>query len=747
MERTKNQKWLFSYFKDWKNILTFVFLLLLVAVGFVLRVRNLGYLSFWGDDGHTVIGTLGIIKNGYPRLPSGYVLFHSILDYYLNVIPVSIFGVNEFSFRLTSVICGCGSIILTYFTGKDLANKFTGFLGASLITFSTWYIQFSREARYYAALQFFFLLSFYFFYKGFIKEQKPYRIVATVLFIISPLIHGNAFFLIFAFIALIFFKGRKFFKREIIVPFLIILATYIFQVVNQVFFWKVGRSFYAEGGGISNFLDAYFRLPDPYYLKILQQMFPQMFFVFLSGVFIFVGITVFMSIKRSSSFMDIYLNENAMVAGRVRFPFNIFLIYFIFMVSILVISLGQMYNQQRYIYFLMPLFVLGFSYTVFILSLTATFLIKKAYSKISKKQISNKVFTAALIIIFLILIFFTVSGVDPAQALAIPDIGHSDRLDTFYSISTAMPYHWDAALTGKYVADHISEGDIVITTDIYNTYPYTGKIDYWLWTGDLVSWQPYHEDADGQLRDDTYGVVLIRDIYSFLDVMNDNHDKNIWILTSYSLNIQQHVDPVFRNFFESSQDEYVMTGRDNIARLYFFPKTENTDRVSITDFISATLENTLIPSPDGNIILGLADPANQKYLVTGWGSVENGLGTWGTAKTSVLYFDMDLSPKRPEEQYPGYSLILTVKPLAHPDLLQTVDVYINDTLADRLSLIKKDDFGQYSTVIIRGSLRDGVNTIRFKYGYNLTPQELGLGPDTRQLSVLFKSIELKLFKR
>ena len=94
MERTKNQKWLFLYFRDWKNILTFIFLLLLVVAGFVLRIRSLGYLSFWGDDGHTVIGTISIMKYGYPKLPSGYVLFHSILDYYLNVIPVSIFGVK-----------------------------------------------------------------------------------------------------------------------------------------------------------------------------------------------------------------------------------------------------------------------------------------------------------------------------------------------------------------------------------------------------------------------------------------------------------------------------------------------------------------------------------------------------------------------------------------------------------------------------------------------------------------------------
>ena len=121
------RKWLSGYFRDWKNILTFIFLIILAAAGIFLRIRNLGYLSFWGDDGHTVIGTLGILKHGYPLLPSGYVLFHGIFDYYLNVIPVLLFGATEFAFRVTSVFFGVSTIILIYLVGKDIANKFVGF--------------------------------------------------------------------------------------------------------------------------------------------------------------------------------------------------------------------------------------------------------------------------------------------------------------------------------------------------------------------------------------------------------------------------------------------------------------------------------------------------------------------------------------------------------------------------------------------------------------------------------------------
>ena len=198
-----------GYFKDWKNILTFIF----NHPGWswcFLRIRNLGYLSFWGDDGHTVIGTLSILQYGYPKLPSGFVLFHGIFDYYLNVIPVLIFGSTEFAFRITSVAFGVSTILLAYFAGKEIANKFVGFLAAFLITFSTWYIQFSREARYFAALQFFFLLSLFFFYRGFVKEQKPFRILTIIFFIITPLIHGIGFTLLLAFLVLLFLYGRNF---------------------------------------------------------------------------------------------------------------------------------------------------------------------------------------------------------------------------------------------------------------------------------------------------------------------------------------------------------------------------------------------------------------------------------------------------------------------------------------------------------------------------------------------------------
>lgn len=753
-----------GYFKDRKNILTFIFLIVLIGLGIFLRIRNLGYLSFWGDDGHTVIGTLGILQYGYPKLPSGFVLFHGIFDYYLNVVPVLIFGPTEFAFRITSVAFGVSTILLAYFTGKEIANKFVGFLAAFLIAFSTWYIQFSREARYFAALQFFFLLSLFFFYKGFVKEQKPFRILTIIFFIITPLIHGIGFTLLLAFLVLLFLYGRNFFRRKILVPLAIIIIFDALQIINQVFFWKVGRSFYSPDNSLRSLIDAYFRLPDPYYFKILNIMFPRMFVVFLLGTGIFIAFSIFLSVRKSFKFSQLFLNETEMVAGRTRFPFNIFMLYLLFTIIVTIVSFGQMYNQQRYIYFLMPLFVLIFSYVLYLCAVVISKWIFIALSKIGNRKLTSKhyddqtiraagnisntgnwskariqiYFNMVLTVIFVAASFFAISGVDIREANAIPDIKHSDSLNTLYSISTTMTYHWDAGATGRYVAEHAGKDDIVITTDIYNTYPYTKKVDYWLWTGNLVSWQPYHQAGD-EIRDDTYGVVVIRDIFKFIEVLNKNYDKNIWIIGSSSLVHGDHVDPIFKKFLDSRQSNLVLTGRDNVSRLYLFPAISSKERVTVTDFIPSTFENTIKPDSSGKISLDFTAEKNGPFLVSGWGKVEKLTGTWGLDGRSILFMD---TGNGSFDVAGGSTLKITARPLPHPKLTQELSLYINNEYAGALKLDVKDDFKVYSISLTAGLFKQGLNVIEFRYSYSFSPLELGLGSDGRNLAVLFKGIEI-----
>jgi hypothetical protein len=487
-------------------------------------------------------------------------------------------------------------------------------------------------------------------------------------------------------------------------------------------------------------------------------MFPGMFYLFILGAAIFIALTVFLSVRKSARFPGMYLSENELAAGKARFPFNILMLYLVFTVSVLLISFGQMYNQQRYIYFLMPLFILVFSYTVFVISISVgsfcRFLLRR-FKRFSDKPVEpmpgpnksggnrmtlNNITAAIVTAIFVIISFFTLSGIDLKETLAIPEIKHTDRLNTLYSISTVMPYHWDAAETGNYVFEHANEDDIVITTDVYNSYPYSRKIDYWLWSGNLASWQPYHLSGDDQIRDDTYGAVVIRDIYKFIDVINVNHNKNVWVICSYSLNLSDHIDPIYRKFFESKKANLVLTGRDNVSKLYFFEKTEKPERISIKDFYTPDSANTVKPDDSGTAGINFNDKTAERYLISGWGKDEKGIGTWGTEKASVLFADFSGSSF---DLNMASEISVTARPLANPGKMQNITIRVNSAPVGNIEFAKKDDFGLYSISVAPGTFQAGVNVIEFVYSYSNTPLELGLGPDNRILSVLFKDLEIK----
>ena len=722
-----------NYFKNTSNILTFVFLLVLCLTGFVIRVRNLGYLSLWGDDGHTFLGAISILKHGYPRLPSGNILWHGIFDYYLKALPVLIFGANEFSLRIVSVLLGTGTILVTYFTGKELANKFVGFLSAAVITFSTWYVQFSREARYYQDYQFFYMISFLFFYLGFVKDKKPYRALAVIFMVLTPLVHGVGVVLIFLFILLLFYKGKKFFKKEIIIPFIVVFVLDALQVINQVFFWKVGRSFYSEGIGFKALVKAYLKFPDPYYFKIIKMMFPSMFYVFMTGFLVFIIFSIIISIKKDKDAKNYLLNENFVKWGKVIWPYNYFLILFNFLLVVIFLSLGEMYGQQRYVYFLMPLFVIGFSYTIFLISL----FLKNIITKIFKVK-SLKAGTAILVSIFIIASALLVNGIDFKEIWQLPYKPHNAKLNTFYSISNSWSVHWDAATPAKYVAEHAQEGDIIITTDIYNSPPYTGRIDYWLWTGNLVSWAPYHEE-DGKIIDDTYGVELLRSPMDFINVLNNNTDKNIWVITSYSLFIKEHVDPLVLEILDGFKENLVLTGRDDTARLYFFPKTSESQRVLLTDVFKSNNTNTVNLGEDGKVFFDFTNKAAEKYLIYGFSQVEEGVGTWATGQMSVLFLNID-------DLDSDYKMTIESKPLDNKKSRQSISVLVNNKKVFDHKYENISKFEKVNFIIKGGLLNKGPNVITFNYGYSTTPKELKISNDSRELSVLFKSIEIEKLK-
>jgi 4-amino-4-deoxy-L-arabinose transferase-like glycosyltransferase len=173
--------------------LTIVFLL---AAGFLLRIYDLGAQSFWLDESISSIAAIALMEKGMPILPSGFMYSREILNTFLMASSFKIFGINEFAARLPSVLFGTLTILLVYIIGSKWGNKRIGIIAALLVTFSVWEIAWSRQARMYQQLQFFYILSLYLFYE-FIQNRSLKNLALLALsFIGSVVSHAFGYALI-----------------------------------------------------------------------------------------------------------------------------------------------------------------------------------------------------------------------------------------------------------------------------------------------------------------------------------------------------------------------------------------------------------------------------------------------------------------------------------------------------------------------------------------------------------------------
>lgn len=138
------------------------FLVILLAA--VLRFYQLGMTPIaleWDEVaiGYDAYSLLHTGKDQFGQLSP--LTFRSLDDYkppiyeYLTIIPVALFGLNEFSVRFPSALFGTIAVLFTVLLGKELAalmpriRRFSstiGLLSGFLLAISPWHLQFSRAA-------------------------------------------------------------------------------------------------------------------------------------------------------------------------------------------------------------------------------------------------------------------------------------------------------------------------------------------------------------------------------------------------------------------------------------------------------------------------------------------------------------------------------------------------------------------------------------------------------------------------
>jgi len=187
----------------------------------------------WGYNAYS-IGIDG--KDEFGRfLPITYLEsfgdFKPPLYAYLSVIPVKIFGLNEFSTRFASAFFGTLTVLLTYFLAVELLlNRgsastkasedkpvFIAILSACLLAISPWHILLSRAAFEANVASFFIVLGVYLF---FISLKKPWWLVLSVVsFVLSMYTFNTARIVSPLLLLILVIPNLKYFAKNSIVQF------------------------------------------------------------------------------------------------------------------------------------------------------------------------------------------------------------------------------------------------------------------------------------------------------------------------------------------------------------------------------------------------------------------------------------------------------------------------------------------------------------------------------------------------
>src|SRR5690606_25049212 len=182
----------------------------LLAAGAVLRLIDLGQLSFRWDEDLSSLAAKAIAERGVPELPSGMIYLRSLPFLYVLAGSGALLGFDEWGLRLPSVLFGTATIGLAYVFGKRLFGTAVGLVLAALVTFSAWEIEFSRYARMYAPFEFFYVLTLLSIWRHLVADRRaPGAVLPIACALVALSLHDLAYTLALAFLLPLLIDGRR----------------------------------------------------------------------------------------------------------------------------------------------------------------------------------------------------------------------------------------------------------------------------------------------------------------------------------------------------------------------------------------------------------------------------------------------------------------------------------------------------------------------------------------------------------
>lgn len=154
-----------------------------LLLGLVLRLTELGRDSFWFDEAGVVVaakapniqGTIDIAKEHVTAMPINYLQTRLMIS----------MGDSEFWLRLPSALWGTGALLPFYFLTKRLLDHNTALISALLFAIHPFHIQYSQELRFYASGAFFYLLGTFLLFIAIQSNRWKYLTLAIITILIG----------------------------------------------------------------------------------------------------------------------------------------------------------------------------------------------------------------------------------------------------------------------------------------------------------------------------------------------------------------------------------------------------------------------------------------------------------------------------------------------------------------------------------------------------------------------------------
>lgn len=165
-------------------------LLGILALAGIIRVYNLrdNPAGLFCDEAALGYNAYSILETGrdengvrFPLYIWSFGGYKNPIYIYTAIIPIALFGLDEFSLRLTSVFFGLLTIWGVYLLLSEILDRKAGLVAALLLAVTHWHIHFSRIAFELVSLPAFFVLGFYFLVRG-VKRKKNWCWYVSAVF-------------------------------------------------------------------------------------------------------------------------------------------------------------------------------------------------------------------------------------------------------------------------------------------------------------------------------------------------------------------------------------------------------------------------------------------------------------------------------------------------------------------------------------------------------------------------------------